>query len=416
MRGTEKALMSRGLDSGFAAKLAEEGWTLSKLKQANADELKNAGLDDQLIEALYNEVRPPIPPKTLVCVLFANRYQCCVCRDPELSVIVHHIKEWADSRLHDIENLAVLCLHHHDVAHSKKTLSQNLDANALRNMKAKWEDKVKRFDAESIIAAMRLEYSSWNYMNELRVFELANTIGIKFNKISCFEKLVDSNLVRPDGIPTPVLNENLHFMYEGPYTQYRYFYVSEVLNAVIRNLPIINISDYLDKGVLRFGLAPGDFIFVQGAHTFSPTTDKKGGKGCGQICEGIRRANNVEVRYTFDRWEASSSSAINCWLVGTRNQGSLVHVKDFSREDGRLVIRGTVLGICSNHGNLKTREYAQSWLQWMPMISRITESTKNGWMSYEWRMIEHFLVAESSSGSDEHSTKSSKIALIPLQP
>ena len=41
-------------------------------------------------------------------------------------------------------------------------------------------------------------------------------------------------------------------------------------------------------------------------------------------------------------------------------------MKDLSREEGRLDIRGTVLGIGSNFGDLKTREYAQSWLEWMP--------------------------------------------------
>lgn len=366
MRGTQKALMSRGLDEESAGRLAGGGWTLNKLKLASEDELKAAGLDGVFIKALFKEARPPIPTDALTSVLFANRYQCCVCRDPKLSVIVHHIEEWAESRLHNIENLAVLCLHHHDEAHSRKTLSKNLDANTLRDVKAKWEAEVKKFDAESILAAMRLDYSNWNYMNELRVFELAKVLEINFNKIQRFANLVDAGLVQHNGLPAPVHNETLYYMYEGSNVLHRYFYVSEVLNAVVEKLPVVNISDYLDKGVLAFALAPGDFIFVQGSHVFSPTTNKKDDQGRGQICEGVRRANGVEVRFTFDRWEASSSSAKNCWLVGTRNQGSLVHVKDLSREDGRLVIRGTVLGICSNFGRLKKREYAQSWLRWMP--------------------------------------------------
>ncbi|RVH33902.1 HNH endonuclease signature motif containing protein [Sinorhizobium meliloti] len=360
MNATQKALMARGLDAENAAKLANAGWTINKLKLAGEDDLKVVGLDGDFIEALFQEARPPIPTEVLLRVLFANRYQCCVCRDAKKSVIVHHIEEWADSRLHDYENLAVLCLHHHDQAHSKKTLSKNLDVKALRDAKEKWEAEVKRFDAEAILAAMHLEYSNWNYMNELRIFELANVIGIDFNKTPGFNRLIGSGLVQSDGFPSPIRDESLFYMYEGPDILPRYFYVSGVLNAVIEKLSIINISDHLDKGVLGFALAPGDFIFVQGSHTFSPTANKKDGQGRGQICEGVRRANGVEVRFTFDRWEAASSSAKNCWLVGTRNQGSLVHVKDLSREAGRLVIRGTVLGICSNFGALKTREYARS--------------------------------------------------------
>ena len=360
MRATQKALMARGLDSDCAAKLAQDGWTLNKLKLATRAELKTMGLSDKFVDDLFNEPRPPIPTDALMSVLFANRYQCCVCRDPKSSIIVHHIEEWAESRLHNVDNLAVLCLHHHDEAHSKKTLSKNLDAKTLRDAKEKWEAEVKRFDAESILSAMRLDYSNWNYMNELRIFELANALGVEFSLINRFSSMVRAGIVQKDGLPTPVVDESLYYMYEGPNILSRYFYVSDVLSAVVNRLPVVNISDYLDKGVLGFALAPGDFIFVQGAHTFSPTTNKKSGRGRGQICEGVRRANEVEVRFVFDRWEATSSSAKNCWLVGTKNQGSLVHVKDLSREDGRLVIRGTVLGICSNLGDLKKRDYAMS--------------------------------------------------------
>lgn len=366
MRGTQKALMARGLDADWAAQLAKDGWTVKKLKLEDAGALKSLGLSNKFIDDLFSESRPPIPTETLMRVLFSNRYQCCVCRDPKLSVIVHHIEEWAESRSHEIDNLAVLCLNHHDQAHSKKTLSKNLDASSLRDAKRKWEEEVKRLDASSISEAMRLDYSNWNYMNELRVFEIAKAIGVDFNKISRFRDMVNAGLVRPDGLPTPVYNDELYYMYEGPNILFRYFYVSEVINSVVQKLPIVNISDYLDKGTLCLTVVPGDFIFVQGSHVFSPTTDKRSGKGRGQICEGVRKANKVEIRFTFDRWEASSSSAKNCWLVGTRNQGSLVQVKDLTREDDRLVIRGTVLGICSNLGDLKKREYAQSWLEWTP--------------------------------------------------
>ncbi|RWM46057.1 HNH endonuclease signature motif containing protein [Mesorhizobium sp.] len=346
------------MDADRAAKLTDEGWTLNKLKLATRDELKAAGLDSRFIASIFKETRPPIPTDTLMSVLFANRYQCCICRNPKRSVIVHHIEEWAESRLHDAENLAVLCLPHHDEAHSKKTLSKNLDAKALRDAKAKWEARVKQFDAESILSAMRLEYSNWNFMNELRIFELARVIGIELKRIFQFDQLVKSGIAERSGLPA-VRDNSLFYMYQGSDILARYFYVSEVLSLVIKNLPIINISDYLDKGVLSFALAPGDFIFVQGAHTFSPTTQKKNGKGRGQICRGVRKANNVEVRFTFDRWEATSSSAKSEWLTGTKNQGSLIHVKDLSRDEGRLVVTGTVLGICSNFGDLKRRDYAK---------------------------------------------------------
>lgn len=384
MRATEKALMARGLDAHSATKFAGAGWTIGKIKAAPGEELISAGFEKSFIERLFDEARPPIPNDVLMSVLFANRYQCCICRDHTLSIIVHHIEEWSDSRSHDITNLAVLCLHHHDEAHSKKMLSRNLDVTALRDAKGKWEAEVKRFDAESILAAMRLDYSNWNYINELRVFEIAKALSIKVERTNGFHGLVASGIVQSDGLPTPVRDENLFYMYQGPNIMARYFYISRVLHAVIQEILIINISDYLDRGVLRFSIVPGDFIFVQGAHTFSPITEKRNGRGRGQICRGIRKANEVEVRFIFDRWEATSSSAKSEWLTGTKNQGSLIHVKDLSREDGRLIISGTVLGICSNLGDLKKRDYATSLYDDVP-LNRVEydENADDDWLNEE---------------------------------
>lgn len=363
MHQTEKALIARGVDSATAQKLRIGGWTISKLKTSSEGELKAAGLSKEFIANLFKEQRPPIPEDILSKLLFDNRFRCCVCREPGLSIIVHHIDEWARSRSHAPDNLAVLCLAHHGDAHSKKELAQNLDPKTLANMKEAWEAEVKRFDSESVLEAMRLDYSNWNYINELRVFEIAKKLHVDFSAVNGFSGLVAMGVVEPDGLPAPVTNQDsLFYKYEGPKIIHRYLYTSEILNRVISRLTIVNVSDWLERGILGFALVPGDFIFVQGAHTFSPLTSKKDGTGPGQMCRGYRTANHVEIAFTFDRWEATSSSAKSEWLSGTKNQGSLIHVKNLARENGKLLVTGTVLGICSNFGNLKTREYATSQL------------------------------------------------------
>lgn len=363
MHRTEKAFIARGVDSATAQKLRMDGWSISKVKTSSEEDLKAAGLSKEFIAKLFKEQRPPIPDDVLSKLLFDNRFQCCICRDPSLPIIVHHIDEWAQSRSHAPENLAVLCLVHHSDAHSKKELAQNLDAKTLLKMKEAWQAEVKRFDSESILKSMRLDYSNWNYINELRVFEIAREVGVDCSVVDHFSDLVAMGVAEPGGLPAPVANQgSLFYKYEGPKILQRYFYTSEILNRVVSLLPIVNVSDWLERGALGFALAPGDFIFVQGAHTFSPLTSKKNGRGPGQVCRGYRTANHVEISFTFDRWEATSSSAKNEWLSGTKNQGSLVHVKNIARENGKLLVTGTVLGICSNLGNLKTREYATSLL------------------------------------------------------
>lgn len=358
MGGTVAALMARGVDKETAEKVRRAGYTLQKLKLEKKSKLISLGILETAADNILKEQRPPIPIETLTKVLFDNRFMCCVCRDSKKSVIVHHIDEWAKSRSHNIENLAVLCLEHHDEAHSRKALSQNLDGKTIRELKFKWESEVKEFDARSILDAMALEYASWNYINEVRVFELAIQNGIDPRTTNKFNYLVSIGVAQPDGFPASVAEDGKYYKYQGANIQYRYFFTSQILNAVIGKLPIINISDHLDKGSLSTSIVKGDFVFVQGKHVFLPVTKKKDGTGSGHICEGVRAANNVEVRFTFDRWEATSSSARACWLTGTRDQGSLVHVKDVSREGQKLVIRGTILGICSNNGDLKNRDYA----------------------------------------------------------
>ncbi|GAC1336036.1 MAG: hypothetical protein NVSMB26_21880 [Beijerinckiaceae bacterium] len=144
--------------------------------------------------------------------------------------------------------------------------------------------------------------------------------------------------------------------------------MKKILEAVVEHIPIINISDFLDRDILLPSVLAGDFVFVEGAHTFSRIEGPD--KGIGQHCRGTRSANNVEVRFSFDRWEATSSSSKNEWLVGTKRAGSLVHVKDISRDGKRVVITGTVLGISSFTPSLKTRDYDTGWVSWRPRHRR----------------------------------------------
>ena len=259
MRNTEASLMARGLDSEFARKLSAEGWTLAKLKQADRPVLRQAGLDENFIDQVLGERKPPIPTQTLMSLLFANRFQCCVCRYPALPIIVHHIEEWESSRSHEIGNLAVLCPTHHDKVHCKSRISQNLDPRTLRAFKENWELEVKRFDSESILKAMRLVYSSWNYINEQRVFELAKITNIDFKKLSYFRGAFSQGVAEADGMPSPVHSNDLLYKYQGAHILLRYACVSDMLSSVISELAIVNISDYLDKGILKFALTPGDF-------------------------------------------------------------------------------------------------------------------------------------------------------------
>lgn len=362
MNRTQAALVSRGLDTVRAQQLVADGWTLSKLKARTKSDLTALGLDEVSIFQILTGARPAIPLSTLMQVLFANRFTCCVCRESERGIILHHIVPWKLSRDHSAANLAALCLEHHEKAHIRSTLSRNLDADALRSFKADWEKKCQDSDLSAILHASRVDYDAWLYFNHLRLFELAKQLHLQFKEIDGFGAARRLRLIDAGGNIQP-RNPQLSYMYDGAEGQSLYHYVRSVLEEVLERIRVINFSDLLDRSTVHTLLAPCDFLLVQGAHTFKGLTDRK--KGQGEAMQGSRRANNVELRYSFDRWEATSMSAWSTWLAGRQSVASLVQVKDIQREDGDAVIAATVIAISNGHHKLQHRNYSPRYGRYM---------------------------------------------------
>ncbi len=354
---TEAALLTRGIDSATAASLRQQGWTLGKLKQAAGQQLEALGLSTEQVAAIHKGRRPEIPFESLTLVLVANRFTCCVCRDPAKAIVVHHIHDWSESHDHSPSNLAVLCLEHHDRAHTVSSLSRNLNKATLASMKDAWEKKVARTDVSAVLQASQLDGDAWWYFNHVRLFEVASHLGVRLARLPSFRGAWDSGLVQRDGWLRP-RPENLSYMYSGMEGMILYAYVRSVMHAVLDHLTVFNASDYLDRGILASVVSPGDFVFVQGAHSFSRAVSRDDGRD--QTARAVRRANHVEFRYTFDCWEATSNSAWSTWLRGRQEAASLLRVVDVSRSDRGLTVTGTVFGICMALPGLKEREYASA--------------------------------------------------------
>lgn len=353
---TEAALIGRGVDSATAAKLRAAGWTLTKLKASKDAKLKTLGLTPQAIAGIRAGGRSEIPFDDLAKVLIANRFTCCVCHEPNKPLHVHHINEWAKSHDHSPGNLAVLCMEDHDKVHTKKELSRNLTPALVRAAKIAWEKEVRQFDPTAILDASRAESSAWQYFNHTRLFELAKQLGVSFVTLDYFGTALANGVIKDSGLPARRKpSRHRPYMYDGGDGMVLYMYVRDVLHALLEKLTMLNISDFLDRGVLLPVIKPGDFIVVQGAHQFSPK-DKKA-RGTDQPAQGRRRANHVEVQYLFNLFEATSSSAYNLWLRGRHSSTSIVRVGTVTLDKGRLMIAGTVIAIANGFGQLRTRDY-----------------------------------------------------------
>jgi hypothetical protein len=145
---TRNALIARGFDNATASRLDKDGHTLSSLQRSSDETLLALGLQPANIDALREGARPPIPARVLDQVLYESHWVCVICHDPSLPVVVHHIESWESSHSHDEDNLAVLCQLHHDAAHTKRELSQNLTPDRIRDAKARWLTNVKRENAK----------------------------------------------------------------------------------------------------------------------------------------------------------------------------------------------------------------------------------------------------------------------------
>jgi hypothetical protein len=351
---TEAALISRGFDTAKAAELRKGGWTLSALQQETDENLEKLGVQPHVIASLRAVGRPTIPFESLLKVLVAGRFTCCVCRKPELPIIVHHIQEWAESHDHSPENLALLCLHHHDRAHSTSTLSQNLTSDKIQGFKNAWEVEVRTLDATAILTASRIQSDAWLYFNHLRLFELARSTGINFRKTEHFAAARASELIDDTG----TLRERdraFSYMYDSGDGLLLYAYVRAVFHQVLERLTVLNVSDTLDRGVLSVIAQPGDFVLAQGAFKFSNNGQRAGRN---QITVGARRANHVEIEFTFDRWEATSSSAWGRWLRGRQDVAAIVRLTNVVNPDGTLKLAGTVFAIAQPFTGMKSREYS----------------------------------------------------------
>jgi hypothetical protein len=352
---TDLALIGYGISTTKAVKLRKNGYTVAKLKQMMRPDLKNLSLNKLVIDNILGDGRPPPPAKILIEVLYANRFTCCVCRREKRGVIVHHIKKWADSRDHRVANLSVLCTLDHAKVHTTSELTQNLDPAKLRGFKRNWEADVTAMDTKAILNQSREHHSAWVYFNHQRLFELAAQQRVAFRGLDGFKSARNLRLCDRNGLLLPRL-ENTGWMYSDSYGRNLYGYVRDVLHAVLEKLTIANISDDLERGVLSALLTSGDFILVQGLHTFARQNSKNEGRG--QTVDGVRKANKVAIEFTFDRFEATSSSAHGRWISGHVDVSSIVRVGTITHEAGKLRIQGTVFAIAMGFSGLKTREYS----------------------------------------------------------
>jgi hypothetical protein len=98
-------------------------------------------------------MRVPIPIAVSAQVLFAHDRTCCVCNQPGLAIQIHHIDD--DPSNNDADNLAVLCLQHHEETQVRGGFGKKLKVDDVRVYRADWVARVakRKEEADKLVIA-----------------------------------------------------------------------------------------------------------------------------------------------------------------------------------------------------------------------------------------------------------------------
>jgi hypothetical protein len=355
---TFDALLRRGIDSRLANQLISQKYTLGKLKTLKDDELKSLQLSDEQIASINKGTRPPIPEETYIKVLYDSKSTCCVCRDSSKSIIIHHVEEWSVSKSHDEENLVVLCLEHHDLAHTKKELSINLDKKKLLEFKRLWLEQSRTADAEAILGLVSRDFSRWDYFNHKRIYELFFTLDIEPTNFKLFPKLNQGKYVDDLGIlnidAIQRMNSKCTYMYDDGNGFITVHYMKEVFEATLARLPVIDLTDKFNRSHIVSLLRPGSFIALQAGFYYKQLSESRSGSD--QLRKGYYKKQGIKLEFTFDPYEATSSSAYNESLTGHSVSNVICVVKSIYEKDDLLNIDVSCLAVGSYFENCKFRK------------------------------------------------------------
>lgn len=103
--------------------------------------------------------RIPIPDDLAAEVLFLADRTCCVCRNPERKIQIHHVDE--NPSRNTLLNLATLCADCHSDAHTTQAFARNLTALVIGRYNETWRDIVRaRLMMPSGVESEKVEYSA----------------------------------------------------------------------------------------------------------------------------------------------------------------------------------------------------------------------------------------------------------------
>jgi hypothetical protein len=135
-------------------------------------------------------------------LMFQHDRTCCVCRQRELAVQIHHVDE--NPTNHAISNLGVLCLEHHEQTQTRGGFAKQLKAADVIRNRDDWicRVRVRRDKADELViqysagmAPAQLEVEDWNIPSTAKVIGYLNALpSVRKAAIVAAEPLWDTGI------------------------------------------------------------------------------------------------------------------------------------------------------------------------------------------------------------------------------
>lgn len=302
--------------------------------------------------------RKPFPKKLKHKLLYDSQYVCAVCQ--QQACHIHHIDQ--DHSNNDEENLVVLCSAHHDEAHTKRQLSQNLSPDALRDAKQKWTAVVneKRELAATVSGQLLIAKNSplasmgiaWGYINHARVGQLARPELLNSSDIEYFEYCRSRGIIDQKGIlikPSNALmsdsyiRNSVYDWYERGDDHRLHRIYSVFVDQISKMVQPIHLeSENWTKTQIVDLINPGNFIFLDRAFYFKNVEETQENQH-----RRVRTARRkISIEFYVDTIDMFGTTSMTVSFSGYKHCGALLQLKSFvQKSKGELVLHCTPIAL-----------------------------------------------------------------------
>jgi len=251
---------------------------------------------------------------------------------------------------------------HHDEAHTKRQLSQNLDSNALHRAKDKWTSAVRKKRAEvASVSGQRILRGAdsdssvgvaWGYINHKRVAQLA--IPKQLNDVdhdlyrACYKRgLIDRQgiPVRPKNVEVSesYINNSIYGWYEfGDDMRLHRLYSAFVDQISQRSQPVHLVPENWTKANIRDLVQPGALVFVEKAFYFKTCSETRENQH--RRCRTFKR--KIRIEFFIDTRDMYGTTSMTVSFSGHKTCAALIQVKSFEEAaNGWLLIHCTPIAL-----------------------------------------------------------------------